>query len=636
MEHFNIPFIAGIVRDIHERIIPENKASNTNNVLFQNGKFKTRWGYASLGSTLYDSSPSDGGGVMAIIDYPLLDTGSNETIAITTSDAYRLNQNSGEWELITKRHNTGTVTVTATGGVAAAATGNWDTSNGTKYEIKFGTSDLTATITATAALYGATGDGLNGDWWKVSGAVAAAATGFNLVTATGTAVATAVSYVLRELWSGDADNIIDYAFPYDTASTDKVLIVTNGVEEVRKWAGGATTPFVDMDSSADIAKYVDYFGSVGSEHLILSNTTESSVEYTQRIKYTSAGRINTWGTRNNFYDFLNNNDKIMGIEELGGRLMVYKENSITELWADPNGGNDDPFNFNQNKIPNIGTPSIRTVANLGTHHIFFGSDNNIYAFDGVNVAAIGEEVTREIDTTIDRQYRGRSFAAHLKEEDLYCLFIPTAADASGFPVIAYVYSYRDKTWTKWAFAHSVTAFGRYNKTSDFSWNDWATGNAWNTKVLRWEDVKRIESQDRYLFGDSSGNIYQFEKQYLTDNGTNITTQLVTRDYPINDPKHIIRILEIVIGFSKLTNPVSATVITNTVKVETSVDFGENWSSPVSVTETWSGLSGDYTEHIYNFLQRGKQVRFRITATSNAYELENLLIGYNPSQQGKVK
>jgi hypothetical protein len=629
-----VPITAGIITDFPERIIPENKASDCKNILFEQGRFKTRWGYTSVGSQLYDSNPSDGGGITAIIDFITLASGTRHIVALTTSDAYEYDQNTGTWGLITKNYNTGKVTVSATGGVALTATGGTWTATSLStgnMEIMLGTTDMTATSPGT--LYGATGDGLNTDWWTVKSLDSA--TGLSLTTATGTAVATAVAYVIRECWSGDADNRHSYAFPYDTAASDKVLIVTNGIEEAMRWTG--TGHFDWMDVDADISKQVDYFGSVGFEHLILSNTIESGTNYPQRLKHTSAGRINTWATRNNFYDLLNDDGEIKGLQDLRGRIYVYKSNSITELWADPAGDNDDPFNFVQNKINFVGTPSIDTVVNTGNFHIFFGSDNNIYIYDGVNLTNVGEEVSREIDSNIDRAYIGRSFAALLKEENLYCLFIPTKSEGSGFPAIGYVLNYVERTWTKWEFAHNITAFGKYEKQTTILWSDWtATTNSWSSKTMRWSDLFTNENKDRYLIGDSDGYVYEFEGRHLTDNGTAIETQLVTRDFPLNDMKHTSRILELEVGFDKITDIFTATAIASEISIECSPDFGKNWSTAATGVENWTGISGDYNDQVFNFVERGKACRFRITSNNGTpYDLEVLKIGFNPSS-GKVR
>ncbi len=620
MQHFNVPVIAGVIRDFNERVIPDNRASDCNNVTFEKGRFKTRWGYQQLGNTVYNP-------VMKIVDYEQLDSGNRFALAFTTTDAYRLNVNTGVWTLITKKYITGSIG-SISGTTVNGSSTNWVAGlTDTDYEIKFGTQDLNATPGTFA-----TGDGLDGEWFVVS--TIDSATTMTLATAPGGS--TTGNYVIRALTSGDEDDEISVAFPYDSATgvAEKIVVATNGIEVPRRWAGSGE--FTNLGGSPNVANNVSYFGGVGSEHLIFADTVDTAVNYPQRIETSSAGTVETYAGQS--YDLLQTNDKIKGILPLAGKMYVYKEESITEMWADPSGTNEDPFNFTENKIAKIGVPTIETVSNIGSFHIFLGSDNNIYVFDGSSAPVpVGDEVTNEIDSIIDRQFKGRSFSFAFQSEDLYLLFIPLASDGTGYPVKTYVFNYKEKTWTKWTMNDSITAIGGYNKQTTTPWNS-ATGpmaQAWSALTLRWTDLKKTESQDRVLLGDSAGKIYEFEKTHTMDDGTSIESQLITKDYPVNDPKHTIRILEFVLGFAKVLDSTSTAVSTG-VTVEVSVDFGESWSTAVTITEAWTGLSADYRTNVYNFLERGKHVRFRITSDSGTpFDLESLLIGFN-QMDGKVK
>lgn len=681
MNYYNIPTISGVVKDYHPRLIADGKASDASNVIFENGRIKNRWGYLSLGNNL----PLNGE-VMALINYELLSTSTKYIVALTTRDGYKYNTATGNWDYITEKHITGTAGCSGSTGVTGVAS-EWDTNwVANVMELKFGTQDINGT-------------GSPDTWYTV--ASFDSATGLTL-DENGPST-TAVNYVLRKCWSGDIDNEMDYAMPYDGTTADKILVVANGIENLKFWAGSnefqrlgyfadatastttgsaivthtdndtcdrivagmtlsgsgipASTTVDSVDSATqytmsanatatatgvdvsytgnfDIAKYVDYFGSVSLEHLILSNITASAIDIPQRIDVTNASAVEVWhGT---YYDFVMTNDAIKGIKSLGSRMIVYKEYSITELWADPGGGNDDPFNFEENKISDKGTVSIRTVADFGNYHIFLGSDTKLYKFDGINAVPIGVEITNDLTKNIDHDYLDKCFAFRIAHENLYCLFIPTVSDGTGYPARTYVYNYMENTWSVWEFTDTMTAMGIYKKEYAPTWAELeAAGTLWSEMGMRWSDLIAYEDRDRYLLGDSSGNVYEFEKTWYDDNGTDVTFDVTTKDYPINDPKHTIRILELALGIQKVEDP-NGDPITSTVRVRASINAGADWSDWVSVTEDWlesgSEVTENYMEKIYNFIERGKHVRFQIQNVSGTpFDIEGLLIGFNDAK-----
>jgi len=369
----------------------------------------------------------------------------------------------------------------------------------------------------------------------------------------------------------------------------------------------ATEIILTFFNMPDICKFIGFFGSVGYEHIAIANLKSSTgAEAKQKIAFSYAGEPEQWLDSNTdiYYELLNSNDAIMGIVPLQGRLYVYKEHSITEMWPDPNGGNTDPFNYTENKIQNIGTPTIRSVCSSGTFHIFFGW-TDFYMFDGMNVRSIGEPVRNYfLENVTDEAKLRRSFAYLIEEESLYVFHVCTGAN--DYPDTAFVFNYVEQTWTKWTFAHTFTAEGKYRLNTD------------DTPV--------------YLLGDEDGYIYKLAESYTTDArssvATNIAATVTTKDFPLNDPKHTFRLLEAVIG---LICKSTAT----TLSIRASVDMGVNWSTAVTIAST---LGTDYyEEQIANFIERGRQVRFEITNVSGSpFIIESIDIGFNSLDDGVVK
>ena len=637
MKHYQVPFIKGVVKDIHPRLIPDDKASDVMNMIFKEQSMSPRWGYAVYGGNM----PLNGQ-ISAITLFRKND-GNKILCAFTNRDAYYYDSVSAVWKFFTKIHTTGTAGVVAGSGTSATVTGsssawdtNWDADN--VFQIKFGDKDPNA----------------SGTWYTISSI--ASATSLTIDTAISTVASG--EYVIRMRFTGNDDNIFSIAYPYDASYTttsyvgteDKILVVTNGVDAVMKWEGDITGGKMLEDLNNEIldsgtpvtipiAKYVNFFGSKDFGHTILSWLIEGAVSYPQRIESSNAGFPTQWdGNQNNFYD---TQDEIVGIKSLQDRMIVYKQESMTEMFVNVTGGNSDPFDYRENKIRDIGTPSIRTVHEFGSYHIFLSWDN-VYLFDGVSVTPVGSDVIENMIRQSNRAYLSKSFALTILAESLYCLFIPTGE--SEYPDKCFVYNYREKFWTLWDLTHTIDSTVVANMTAEgFSFKEYsptwaeveADANAWNNWEYRWTDLIIFEDNMSYLLGDSDGYIYDFSPAFsddlLTVSGVNYTEEIEcmieTKDFPLNDPKHTVKICELVIGMIRFSS--------GSLRVRASVDFGANWSAWITIPNTATTGDALYVEHIANFVQRGRQARFQLENVDGAdFEIESLIIGFNDNN-GRV-
>jgi len=611
VNHTNLPAFTGVYKDLHGRVIPESKLADGSNLLFREGTVRQRWGYLSIGSNL----PLNGA-VTGVFNYKKTRASGKYLIVTTTRDTYLYDWDTGVWDFITKIFITGTVSCSAGTTVTGVSTA-WDYTNYTagnlKWQIAFSTQDPNSSPT----------------WYTISSFTSA--TVLELTAAGPTA--SGVNYVIRMTWTGDVDDYHSAAFPFDPAgspanTTETMFMVCNGIDLPQRWTGtGYMITVTGGAADPPIAKFLGYFGSVGYEHTVVANTIVSSISRTQAIQASDAGTPFDWGSSG--WNLQNDDSPIKGVVPLKTRLIVYKADALIEAWVDPSGGDADPFNFNQAKAINIGTPSIRTVVNIGDYHIFFGW-NNVYRFDGISPVPIGDDLIKSAVNSVNREKLDRAHALHLARDGLYVLFLPVDEDN---PDEAFAFNYKTSAWSQWTFADAMTANGAFIEQNQNITIDELTNNI-DTYTQRFDDMLSYEQNVRYLVGDESGNVYRFNPRYLDDDGTNITSYLTTRDYPINDPRHSFYLLEAVVGLVRQTN-VAGEAITTTMTVEASVDFGVNWSAAVTITVTGDDLSAGYdlfTENIVNFYQRGNQVRFRISNVSGStFELENLIVGFNTEQ-----
>ncbi len=455
------------------------------------------------------------------------------------------------------------------------------------------------------------------------------------------------------------------------------------------------------------AKYIDFFGSTGAEHVIIGHTTDGTVLNRQTVEMSEAGDIRMWNTI--YFDLIDSNDAVAGIKKLQNRMFVYKERSITEMYATPSGGNDNPFDVIQNKV-NIGTPSGRTIVEFENYHIFFGWDN-IYVFDGITVMGIGDDVMDDINRSVNRPYLNRAFAFAMRNRNLYCLFLPCGRGEDGQLVEncnrAYIYNYVEKHWTIWQLSHEMTCHGIYHLSEAPTWEDLldplenstargtieSTDNSyvemtditgieinnviecatsgvldsdtivtniigttvylskaplstataavfhfyksWRNMKMRWEDLILYEDDERHILGDVDGNIYEVSDRYFEDAGTPFSALFITKDFALSgDPKQNFKLVETVIGICDEHFDEEDQAV-HSFAISASLDFGRNWTAEIIVnieSEELDEHSGtNYVEQIVNWIERGRQVRFKIRNINGSYfRIESLNIGFNAS------
>ena len=586
MERKFLTTITGIFKDLHRRIIPEDKLSDGVNIMFEDGKVKRRPGYTVLGNQM-------NGAVTSLTWYELLGTANKFLVATTTRDAYKYDSTDDEWDFITEVHTDGTVTATTAAATVTGSATGWSSSWPTSvYQIKFGTTDPNASGTPDT-------------WYTVS----AFASATSLTLTTNAPSVTDGTYVIRKCWTNDEDQPHDVALPVKTY--ERIMVVTNGIEVPKKWTG--TGYFADLGGTPNVARYCGYFGSVGFEHLYLGWTIDAGNDQPFTLEMSDAGDPESYA-EGLYYDFMNTNDEVVGMKALGQNVIVYKKESITV--ARPTGSATDPLQFQQNHINGIGTPSIRTVQDFGNYHIFMGTDN-VYKFDGMQIVPIGDAIVNTMIRSLNAGMSHRAFSAKMLDRHLYALFVPTSAD---YPDKAYVYNYIDDSWSIWEFPQQMTAFGYWYSDSSETWATWdASAITWADLLASgesWTDFLAYGGTPTYLFGDKDGYVYEFGSG--TDNGADITANMTTRDYPLNDPRQLFKLLELLIGISQSS--------TGALRVRASVNFGGEWSG-------WGNIdlagTTEYFERIVNFLMRGTQVRFYIENVSGAnFEIESLVVGFN--------
>ena len=83
MNRVKIPKFSGLNKSISPRDLPPDMLQDCKNIIFDDGKVKTRWGYTAVGS----NTPLDGA-VTCVAEYKQLRGDSTTKIALTERQGY--------------------------------------------------------------------------------------------------------------------------------------------------------------------------------------------------------------------------------------------------------------------------------------------------------------------------------------------------------------------------------------------------------------------------------------------------------------------------------------------------------------------------------------------------------------------
>lgn len=664
MYYADIPTLDNIIHDIPSHNIGDMVLQQGENIIFKDGVIQQRSGMINFSSTSLPFPDK----ITGISLYNKLKTLERILIVFTEKDIYKYDAPANVFKYITRVYNLGTTTTSGTGyrtitlnpttytptgtfdidvykvtvssttglavGMLVAGTGIAIGSRIIKIDnldiyLDLKTTSASTTVTLTIqAQFKTTWDKTNlyeisfdsadptlcNTWYNV----ASIGSGTILTLSENAVTKTNSVYCLRLCYSGDQDNTWSVTYPYDPDTNDRAMIATNGCDRVQILSN--TDQCTDLWSYANYCQNICSFGSIGYHHIFCCNVfdTGSTIQFRQTIEISDAGAL-TW-IRGDYYELIDKEYELRGMLPLRSQLAIYTSNSISMAQI---GTATNPLIVSENIIRNVGTPSIRTVIDIGQVHLFW-SGKSIYMFDGIQAQDIGQGNSQYIFKNINNSYQYKSFAVHMPEQNLYCLFIPWGDSTD--PNMCVVYNYATKQWMFWNFNDITNATmyllaqGEYVKTYAPRWNDLTL--PWSAMTQRWSDLITNENFARMIFGDSNGYLYEYSNDSATDSGYAIASSLMTKDYPLNKLEADFRLLETILQLRLKESPTGYYNATLTIRA--SVDAGRTWSAYQTVN-----LDGNdsYMEKKQYWNMSGKHVRFDIRF-SNPLIIEALRIGFN--------
>lgn len=248
-------------------------------------------------------------------------------------------------------------------------------------------------------------------------------------------------------------------------------------------------------------------------YIVGANTTESSIDYPSRIRWSDINNVNSWPALN-FVDIEpNDGDKIVSVIAFKDAVYVFKKRSIYRLGITGLDGANAfivrPFTRN---LGAWAKNSVRVIPNVGIvfasqNTLYILNDNELSSYNQSQFEAIGDPIQRSLDTISRANWVNMVGAVYPKRYQ-YVVSVSTSGSNNTEQL---VYDYIQKSWT----VYSGMTFDMLEQAED------STG------------------QNTLLAGDYQGNLYKLDETSFIDtpNGvqipiaTSYTTGWLTQDTP---------------------------------------------------------------------------------------------------------
>jgi len=351
------------------------------------------------------------------------------------------------------------------------------------------------------------------------------------------------------------------------------LVYTNGVNAASKWDGTTWSALSDGET----AQWLDYRPVIFLPYrfrLLGFNDQKSGAATAIRIMYSVIGDYsNINDTGSGYFDMTQGmGSKIVGAAPLKNYIAVYKNYCCALL--DYIGGSS-IFGIDVH-IQGIGLAAKDCIANIGTSHIFLGSDLNFHEWNGGwELNHIGDKVKDLLRAEIDETKLAQCFAVtNYAETEAHFFIVVTGT----YPTVCYTYNWTDRSWSRNTFSAMSTA-----------------GEVAKSGVTR------------TLLALAAGSIHSYDYANTTDNGTAISSSFVTGDFVLNKETHQRRRRK----YFGVDSDVKGSSTSAKLKIEYSIDEGVTYVS--AGIKTLSAVY-DWTE--WYFLTTGRKIRLKFSdATS---------------------
>lgn len=448
-------------------LISDLELAAAENVFFQDGYIKSRYGYSAFGTNL----PLSG----SLVQFDQFKDFAETTwlFALTDKNIYTWDSTNTEWDILPGPNDANRAYGTRLYGedlYGGAGSGRYGT--------------------------GGYGEGLYGQSQQFNGADS-------------------------DFWSFDYIRDLTEANPW--------WVATNNTDPVIVFKGGSSTVWEELLQTVGGVSFRAKFLVEFKSHLLFFDTTEGGSRYPQRVRWSNTADPDNIDSGNASFNDLSGTDWISGaVKFKGDYLGIIKEDSIWLCWAT---GFSDIFDFSRKiSGQGCPAPRTIKVINgdivfLGRDdaYIFDGVSLNPLGANPDNPQST--KVRRELVEQTNFAQITRAFALIREQEKEYWIFVPTSGT---YPDTAFVYNYEIGSWTKFTFNDNITGHGFYQLDASVTYDDLV--GSYDAQTWRYGDRSLGASSPNLLLGDDSGNVFEYSSLVTEENGTILNKQFDTKDF----------------------------------------------------------------------------------------------------------
>lgn len=339
--------------------------------------------------------------------------------------------------------------------------------------------------------------------------------------------------------------------------TTNCLIATNGVDAAMKYDGTSVTTLANAPSGANFATTHDNRVYIAEKNVVHFSALRKAEDWTT---VNDSGQI--------VVETADGKD-ITGMVAGSGRLTVFKQNSIHELFG------NNPGNYTMKiVVDNLGCPT-GNAAQVVDGVIYFLGNDAVYRYSGgaLPTSDFSMQVKESI-SKINKAYADQSVSWVVGKK--YYLAIPTGSNTNPDTILEFDINF--DTWNVWSYPQSITAKGT---------------------VLN--DVTHI--------GCSNGTMYQVNGLASTDNGSAISWEWVSKPFTFSTMAAKTRWYRM---WVTADIPVGSTF---NVYVSTNED-GETWTNVQSISPNVNVQAKEFQIPI-TLISNSNWVRIRLEGTGPA-------------------
>jgi len=525
----------GIDLSVRSEKLPLNKHVSAVNIFFEDGQVKVDTGYTTFGQAVLGTPRAD---------YQFFKTnGTSEFVLVTNTTLYKWNASQSEWQFVTGATSTTGVDIEPAGETEINLTSSSGFTDGCNVGITLDDGSMHMTTQAGAPA---------GNVITIDDAIP-----------TGRQVDAGAAVIIPPVLTGSDSENVDMC----TVTFSDWFVFTNGVDEPQRYDGTDCIDVPNLPSSGNtkckaIYSYANY--------LCMLHTIEGGTAYPQRVRWCDTADPTNWSSGNAGYeDQFDGEDFFKAGVILGPYAILYRERSI--MRQEFVGTDDTLFNI-ETMVTGEGINSVDSVIDLGDKHAFIGQAN-IYEYEGgFTIDSIGDAIFSKVfgqDGELNASHRDKIFAIYVEEVDEIWIFYPST-DAT-FPDKCLRYNISKKTWVEREFPLTFAGYGLYTRSTNITWNDLV--GTWLQQTWRWGSTKlTANSPTTHLLDPVNLRVLEYDYSALTDNGTDISWSIETRDY--YNPR-----------FRQRVDSMDISCAGTSILVEYSTNKGASWATYGTVTPT---------------------------------------------------